>query len=208
MINQSAGGLFPGEIPGILKTCDREPIARCPVDFCSASLSKRKMAAATLWCMVPGLLCGLKLSPIMWLLGLVFAFLHANIFEFFFHKAYHDPKFFRFQAHAQHHVTQFRENEAEKVALFSGSPLGIMGLLAFNIFPWLFSPIWPSVLVGFGIYLILTEEIRWRVHLGGGWIPEAFRRHHLGHHEFPPKNFNVWLPLGDWLDWLLGKSAG
>jgi hypothetical protein len=96
---------------------------------------KRKMVAATLWCMVPGLLCGLKLSPIMWLLGLVFAFIHANIFEFFFHKAYHDPKFFRFQAHAQHHVTQFRENEAEKVALFSGSPLGIMGLLAFNIFP-------------------------------------------------------------------------
>jgi hypothetical protein len=159
---------------------------------------KRKMTATTSWCMLPGFLCGLKFSPLAWIVGLVFALLHANIFEFLFHRWYHNPKSFRFQAHAEHHVTQFRPNEAEHVALFGGSPLGIMALLAVNIFPWLFTPIWPAVLVGFGAYILLTEEIHWRVHLGG-WVPDAFRKHHLAHHEVPPRCYNIWMPLGDWL---------
>ena len=38
------GGLLPGEIPGILNIrADREPMARCPVDFYGASLSQRQV---------------------------------------------------------------------------------------------------------------------------------------------------------------------
>lgn len=159
---------------------------------------KRQMMATVLWCMLPGLLCSTKLSAAVWIVGLLLSFLYANIFEFFFHRWYHNPQSPRFKAHAEHHVTQFKENEPEHVTPFGGSPLGIMCLFGANIAPWLFTRLWPTVLVGFGCYIFLTEEIHWRAHLGG-WIPEAFRRHHLGHHESPPKSFNVWLPLGDWL---------
>jgi len=171
------------------------------LDMDSLSIGKKikhKMMATATWCTIPGFLCLSKLSSAMWLVGLLLSFLHANLFEFFFHRYYHNPKSWRFQAHAEHHVTQLAPNEAEHVTLFGASPLGILGLFAANSAPWLFTPIWPAVLVGFGIYLMLTEEIHWRAHLGG-WIPAAFRKHHLGHHEFPPKNYNVWLPLGDWL---------
>lgn len=165
---------------------------------------KHQMMATTLWCMIPGFLCLSKLSLIVVFMGLLFSFLHANIFEFFFHRWYHDPKSPRFKSHAEHHTTQFTETEAEHVTLFGGSPLGIMTLFAVNIAPWLFVRIWPSILLGFGLYLLLTEEIHWRAHLGG-WLPEAWRKHHLGHHEFPPKSFNVWLPIGDWL---FGRDFG
>jgi len=158
-------------------------------------MKRFKMLSAILACMLPALFFLRGLSWMSWLIGLPFALVYANIFEFWFHRWYHEPKSPLFKNHRDHHI---HASDPEHVDLFGGSFRGIAGLIAANIAPFVWLKSWPVILIGFGSYLVLTEEIHRRAHLGG-WIPESFRRYHLAHHEVPVNKFNIWLPLGDWL---------
>jgi hypothetical protein len=67
--------------------------------------------------------------------------------------------------------------EAEHVNL-AGSPLWVSLLFAVNLIPAAVVDlvfrflIAPGVLLAFTIYLIVTEEFHWRIHLGD-WLPPA-----------------------------------
>jgi sterol desaturase/sphingolipid hydroxylase (fatty acid hydroxylase superfamily) len=45
-------------------------------------------------------------------------------------------------------------------------------------------------------------EVHLRIH-DGRWVPDAWKAHHLSHHVRPQKNFNIFLPI---FDWLLGSK--
>ena len=51
-------------------------------------------------------------------------------------------------------------------------------------------------------YIVVGIEIHLRTH-DGRWVPDAWRAHHLAHHARPQKNFNIFLPI---FDWLLGSK--
>jgi hypothetical protein len=60
------------------------------------------------------------------------------------------------------------------------------------------------------VYVILTEEIHWRIHMNA-WLPPGFqlaRAYHMSHHDIPNSRYNVFLPLFDFLfgNMELGKS--
>jgi len=59
------------------------------------------------------------------------------------------------------------------------------------------------------VYFIITEEVHWRIHLGG-WLPpglSAARAYHLRHHDTPDARFNVFLPIFDLLFGNLGAEV-
>jgi hypothetical protein len=42
------------------------------------------------------------------------------------------------------------------------------------------------------VYLIVAEEIHWRIHLNG-WLPPGLRfarAYHMGHHDFPNTRYS------------------
>jgi hypothetical protein len=58
-----------------------------------------------------------------------------------------------------------------------------------------------GVFVGWAVYLILTEEIHWLIHMNG-WLPLGLRfarAYHMSHHSRPNSRYNVFLPLFDLL---------
>jgi len=59
----------------------------------------------------------------------------------------------------------------------------------------------PGILTGFTLYLILVEEIHWRIHMGE-WLPasmDCVREYHMAHHDIPDGRFNVFFPLFDYV---------
>ena len=58
-----------------------------------------------------------------------------------------------------------------------------------------------GILVGWSIYIMLAEEIHWRIHMQG-WLPPGLRfarAYHMSHHDIPNSRYNVFLPLFDLL---------
>lgn len=55
-----------------------------------------------------------------------------------------------------------------------------------------------GVAAAFLTYIVVGIEVHLRIH-DGRWVPNAWRMHHLLHHVRPRKNFNIFLPLFDWL---------
>lgn len=55
-----------------------------------------------------------------------------------------------------------------------------------------------GVAVAFLTYIVVGVQIHLRTH-DGRWVPDACRAHHLLHHARPQTNFNIFLPLFDWL---------
>jgi sterol desaturase/sphingolipid hydroxylase (fatty acid hydroxylase superfamily) len=56
----------------------------------------------------------------------------------------------------------------------------------------------PAMLIFVG-YVIVMEDIHYRIHTDL-WVPFNLGvKHHHGHHTMPPKNFNVFIPLFDYL---------
>ena len=62
-----------------------------------------------------------------------------------------------------------------------------------------------GVTAAFLTYIVVGIEVHLRIH-DGRWIPDACRVHHLLHHVRPQKNFNIFLPIFDWL--LATKNTG
>jgi fatty acid hydroxylase family protein len=137
--------------------------------------------------------------------------LWANLFEYVYHRfVLHVPINYLMERHLQHHATLDTPHEAEHLN-FGESPLYVIGLFVVNAAPVAFVD-WrfhfgcaPGVLIAFSLYFIATEEIHWRIHLGG-WLPpglERARKFHMSHHRRPQSRFAVFMPL---FDWLLGTT--
>jgi sterol desaturase/sphingolipid hydroxylase (fatty acid hydroxylase superfamily) len=59
-----------------------------------------------------------------------------------------------------------------------------------------------GVAAAFLTYIVVGIEVHLRIHVGR-WVPDAWKAHHLSHHVRPQKNFNIFLPI---FDWLLGSK--
>ncbi|HEY1273142.1 MAG TPA: sterol desaturase family protein [Terriglobales bacterium] len=149
-----------------------------------------------------------------WLIGLLAGVVWANGFEFAYHKyLLHAPRTFFARKHLQHHATVGMPNQAEHL-LLGGSPVWIVLLFVVNGLPvialdlLLHLRIAPGMFVGFVAYVLVVEEIHWRIHLGG-WLPDilkAARQHHLLHHDRPDGRFNIFFPLFDWMFGAMGAE--
>jgi hypothetical protein len=186
-------------------------------------IKKRNNAVAAVVCGIfPALWLGVQSHP-SWqrcLLGLIIGLIWGNGFEYAYHRfLLHRPRTQHGAAHQEHHAQIGTPQEAEFVALIS-SPLNIVLLFVINGFPALLvgfllglQGILCGVFLGWSLYLILCEEIHWRIHVNG-WLPPGLhfaRAYHMSHHDIPNSRYNVFLPLFDLLfqssDVARGKPA-
>lgn len=154
--------------------------------------------------------------------GIAIGVLFATFFEWTLHKyVMHRPvgKFrYAFQAHAVVHHQVFKadktyhlQNEEDKhtipMAWWNGPVLILIGITPFALLSWVVGE-WAFVvggLIAFSAYYATYEYIHWCMHLPKARRVEKpwwFRRlngHHLLHHRYMHKNFNVVLPLADWI---------
>jgi len=158
---------------------------------------------------------------ILWTLaGLAIGVVFGSFFEWTLHKyVMHRPvgKFrYAFQAHAVVHHQVFKsdhtyhlQQEKDKVTIpmawWNGPVLILIGLTPFAVLSWVIGE-WSFALGGllaFAGYYATYEYIHWCMHLPKARRVEKpwwFRRlngHHLLHHRYMHKNFNVVLPLAD-----------
>ena len=64
-----------------------------------------------------------------------------------------------------------------------------------------------GVAAAFLTYIVVGIEVHLRIH-DGRWVPDALRAHHLSHHVRPQENFNIFLPIFDWLQGSKNSSFG
>ena len=139
--------------------------------------------------------------------GFILGFLYANAFEYCLHRfLLHSGRGIFFLQHMVHHTT-LGAPDAARYVNFSSNPLGVVALFFANAAPFLlleslFKTGWtPGIFAAFTLYYIAFEEIHWRTHIGGR-LPKRLRfaaRHHLLHHAHETGEYNVFLPICDWL---------
>ena len=146
------------------------------------------------------------------LLGFTIGLIWGNAFEYAYHRfLLHRPRTQHGAAHQEHHAQIGTPDEAEHVALIS-SPLNILLLYIINGIPAFLITLLlglrgllSGVFIGWMVYIILTEEIHWRIHMNG-WLPpglQGARAYHMSHHDIPNSRYNIFLPL---FDLLLGNT--
>lgn len=158
---------------------------------------------------------------ILWCLaGLAVGIVSASFFEWTLHKhVMHRPvgKFrYAFHAHAVVHHGNFKADksyhlidedlkETIPMAWWNGPLIILTGALPFALISW-FTGQWAFVAggtVAYASYYLFYEYIHWCMHLPKARRVEKpwwFRRlngHHLLHHRYMHKNFNVVLPIAD-----------
>jgi len=178
---------------------------------------KRKNAIAALLCgAIPAVLLSFysgSASWERWLLGFIVGLVWGDAFEYVYHRwLLHRPRSPLGNGHHEHHAQIGTPEEAEYVALIS-SPLNILLLYVINGVPALLVAsrmgLWgilSGVFIGWTVYLIVTEEIHWRIHMNE-WLPPGLRfarAYHMSHHDIPNSRYNVFLPL---FDLLFGSSG-
>jgi len=165
----------------------------------AASLSGLGFACISLW-LFPHSIVGI-------FGGFVLGFFYANGFEYCLHRfTLHGSRGFFREQHLVHHAT-LNSPEMARYVNFSRNPWGVVALFIANSIPflllqWYFRDGWTAgVFLGFAVYYVAFEEIHWRMHMGG-WLPQWLRpatRHHLYHHAHETEQFNVFLPIFDWV---------
>ncbi len=205
----------------------KDPPVLTPTELTEISVrhgrdKKRRNAITALLCgtalaVLFGLHPGAHASWERWILelivGLIIGLVWGDGFEYVYHRwLLHRPRSLMAGGHHEHHAQIGTQEEAEHVALIS-SPLNILLLFVINGVPaFLIASrvgewgILSGVFIGWAIYVIVTEEIHWRIHMNG-WLPRGLRfarAHHLSHHDIPNSRYNVFLPIFD----LLFGSAG
>ena len=181
---------------------------------------KRKNAIASLLCgAVPAvLLTFYSGSAASWkhgLLGFAVGLIWGDGFEYVYHRwLLHRPRSPLGTVHHEHHVQIGTLEQAEHVALIS-SPLNILLLFVINGVPAFLVAsrvglrgTLSGVFVGWAVYLIVTEEMHWRIHMNG-WLPPGLRfarAYHMNHHDIPNSRYNVFLPLFDLLFGSMGPG--
>ncbi len=158
---------------------------------------------------------------LLWCLaGFVANFAFASFFEWYLHKyVMHRPvgKFrYAFEAHAvvHHHIFKadhtyhlVNEKDKEKIPMewWNGPVLILLCSLPTTLSALVFG-IWPLALGGVlaaGAYYGIYEYLHWCMHLPKNrrvekpWIFQRLNGHHLLHHRYMHKNFNVVFPLAD-----------
>jgi len=186
---------------------------------------KRKNAIAALLCgAVPAVLLsfysgsasGWKHGLLGFIIGLIIGLIWGDGFEYVYHRwLLHRPRSPLGTGHHNHHAQIGTPEEAEHVALIS-SPLNILLLFVINGVPAFLVAsrmglrgILSGVFLGWTVYLIVTEEIHWRIHRNG-WLPPGLRfarAYHMSHHDIPNSRYNVFLPLFDWLFGSAGRGS-
>ena len=147
-----------------------------------------------------------------WLLGLSIGLVWSNAFEYAYHRwLLHRPRSLLGRGHLEHHANVGTPEEPEHVALGKSPPhIAILfasnGVIVILIDLLLGLGISPGIFVGWTVYLIMAEEIHWRIHMNG-WLPPGLRfarAYHMAHHDIPNTRYNVFLPL---FDLLFGNSG-
>jgi Fatty acid hydroxylase superfamily len=158
---------------------------------------------------------------ILWcIFGYVGGIVFASFFEWTLHKyVMHRPvgKFrYAFNAHAivhhgtfkadkTYHLLDEKDKETIPMAWWNGPVIVLLGAIPFALFS-VFCGHWSFVLgeaLAFTSYYLFYEYIHWCMHLPKARRVEKpwwFRRlngHHLLHHRYMHKNFNVVLPIAD-----------
>lgn len=158
---------------------------------------------------------------IIWCLsGIAIGIIFASFFEWVLHKyVMHRPvgKFrYAFQAHAivhhgtfkadkTYHLLDEKDKETIPMAWWNGPVLVLIGVVPFVLLALVIGQ-WSFVLGGaiaFGSYYGFYEYIHWCMHLPKArrvekpWWFRKLNGHHLLHHRYMHKNFNVVLPLAD-----------
>jgi hypothetical protein len=158
---------------------------------------------------------------IVWcFLGLSLGIVFASFFEWVLHKyVMHRPvwKFrYAFHAHAvvhhqifkadhTYHLIHEKDKSTIPMAWWNGPLLILIGILPFYILSWCTHQ-WAFVIGGltaFTAYYCFYEYIHWCMHLPKArqiekpWWYRRLNGHHLLHHRYMHKNFNVVLPLAD-----------
>lgn len=149
-------------------------------------------------------------------IGFVFGFFYANAFEYCLHRfLLHSGRGIFAHQHMVHHETMSLPEGARYVN-FSRNPLGVVGLFSANAAPVLIlegifkTGVTAGMFAAFTLYYIAFEEIHWRTHMGGR-LPKRLRfaaRHHLLHHAHETGEYNVFLPICDWIAGSFEPRAG
>lgn len=173
---------------------------------------KRNNAIAAVLCgALPAIALSLHFSSISrreWLIGLIVGLVWGNAFEYIYHRwLLHQAGSPLGAIHREHHAQIGTPEQAEYVALISSS-LHVVLLFVINGVPaFLITSrvghwgILSGVFIGWAVYLVVTEEIHWRIHMNG-WLPPGLRfarAYHMSHHARPNSRYNVFLPLFDFL---------
>lgn len=143
---------------------------------------------------------GTSWSAFIW--SFIGGFLWADWFEYAYHRwELHNVSSNGEQRHRGHH----RNPDNEATVNLGGGWLTVFLLFTINGMPLLAldgifnTHIFSGAMTAFVAFFLLTEEFHWRAHLGG-WIPfNIGRAHHRWHHKRSQKNYNIWLPIFDYL---------
>ena len=159
---------------------------------------------------------------ILWTVaGFVTGVVFGSFFEWALHKhVMHRPIWnfrYAFQAHAvvhhqvfkadkTYHLQDEKDKETIPMAWWNGPVLILIGVVPFALLSWLIGQ-WGFAVGGmlaFGVYYGTYEYIHWCMHLPKArriekpWWFRRLNGHHLLHHRYMHKNFNVVLPLADY----------
>lgn len=142
-----------------------------------------------------------------WLSGVLIGCLWGNAFEYAYHRwLLHLPGGALSKGHLEHHASIGKPNEPEHVSL-GASPLHVAllfagnGIVAIGLDLALGLRVAPGIFLGWAVYLVITEEIHWRIHTHGP-LPPGFRfarAHHMRHHKRPDSRYSIFLPVFDFL---------
>jgi hypothetical protein len=162
------------------------------------------MIPIALWC-VAGLLAGTVFASFFeWVLHRYVMHRPVGKFRYAFHAhavVHHQV----FKADHTYHLHRESDKETIPMAWWNGPVLIAIGVLPFIAISWALGQ-WSFALGGllaFAIYYGTYEYIHWCMHLPKARRveqPRLFRKlngHHLLHHRYMHKNFNVVLPLAD-----------
>lgn len=180
---------------------------------------KRNNAIAAVLCGTLPALCLGVYSSVDWkrlLAGALIGFVWGNGFEYAYHRwLLHHQRNPLGTGHRDHHAQIGTAQEAEHVALAS-SPRNVFLLFLVNSFPAILvsmvTSLWgilSGVYIGWTVYLILAEEVHWRIHMDG-WLPPGLRyarEYHMSHHDVPNSRYNIFLPFFDFLLGNFGTDA-
>jgi hypothetical protein len=144
----------------------------------------------------------------IWFIGVIVGLIWGNAFEYVYHRwLLHESRGSLGAGHREHHAQIGTPVQAEHVALIS-SPLNIALLFLINGVPAFlmtfligFRGVLSSIFIGWTVYVIMTEEVHWRIHMDG-WLPPGLRfarAYHMSHHARPNSRYNVFVPLFDFL---------
>lgn len=172
----------------------------------SFSLTTFPMISLLLWAFA-GMTCGVVFGTFFeWALHKYVMHRPVGSFRYAFHAhavIHHQT----FKADHTYHLQNEKDKETIPMAWWNGPVLILIGITPFALLSWAIGE-WSFVAGGFlafASYYGIYEYIHWCMHLPKvrriekPWWFQRLNGHHLLHHRYMHKNFNVVLPLADWI---------